>query len=162
MGSLRFSLFVMTAAATSVYSEWRRLEVVTLSGWQYRSFLTSVPSQEEQLATFHRQDTIVKIPEPGEEAEAGPWTAETEKDSIKKVRGTATPWPHCPPQVSTVLHGKASLDLRFHQWVKRAPPPVAGHLPGGPLGSCLIGIKGEFVRLDFWRSERDKEGEWGL
>ena len=42
------------------------------------------PSQEDKLATIHRQDTNVKIPEHG--GDASLWTTEAEKDFIKRVK----------------------------------------------------------------------------
>lgn len=45
------------------------------------------PFQEDQLATLHSQDTTVKIPKPGDEAEVLLWTTETENDHIRRVRG---------------------------------------------------------------------------
>lgn len=54
------------------------------------------PSQEHQLTTTHRQDTILKNSEPGGEAEAPLWTTETEKDHIERL----------------------SLGLWFPQWEK--------------------------------------------
>ena len=48
------------------------------------------PSQEDQLANIHSQETIVKIPEPSGEDEATPWNTETEKDVNRRVKGVAT------------------------------------------------------------------------
>lgn len=49
-------------------------------------FLTSVSLTRRPLATIHRQDTVMKIPEPEDEAEAHFWTTETRKDYIRRVR----------------------------------------------------------------------------
>ena len=42
------------------------------------------PSQEDQLASAHRQDTTEKIPERSGKAEAPPWTTEAEKDHVRR------------------------------------------------------------------------------
>lgn len=44
------------------------------------------PSQKDQLATMHRQHTIVKIPDPEGEAETSLWTTETKKYHIRRGR----------------------------------------------------------------------------
>lgn len=42
------------------------------------------PSQEDQLASAHRQDTTEKIPECSGKAEAPPWATETEKNHVRR------------------------------------------------------------------------------
>lgn len=54
------------------------------SRWQHRSFPISVPPTRRPMATIHREDTTMKIPEQGDEAEAPPRTTETEKDHIQR------------------------------------------------------------------------------
>lgn len=51
---------------------------------QQRLFLTMSPSREDQQATMHRQDTIVKIPESRCVAEASPWTTETKRIELEE------------------------------------------------------------------------------
>lgn len=41
-------------------------------------------SAEDQIATIHRQDTIVKIPEPGGQAKAPPWLRRTALEGKEK------------------------------------------------------------------------------
>ena len=43
------------------------------SRWWHRLFPIQSSTAEDQIATIHRQDTIVKIPEPGGQAKAPPW-----------------------------------------------------------------------------------------
>lgn len=47
--------------------------------WRHRTFLSSLPSQEEPLTAVLGEDTTDKVLEPGGEAEAPPCTTETEK-----------------------------------------------------------------------------------
>lgn len=41
-------------------------------------------SLDQLVIMIHRQDSTVKIPEPGTEAEALAWTIETDKDCIRE------------------------------------------------------------------------------
>lgn len=59
------------------------------SQWQRRSFRLQSHLQEDPLATVQRQDSILKIPEPGVRLTT-PQTPETEKDHIRKARGATT------------------------------------------------------------------------
>lgn len=73
------------------------MKQVTSLRWQPKSFPILPPSPENELATIDKQDTSVKIPEPGHESEASLWTAEIKKNFIRQEhRGTAVLCLHGP------------------------------------------------------------------
>lgn len=136
---------------------------MTSSRWQHRSFGFQSLSQEDKLATIHRQDTTVRIPEPG--GEAGP---QTEKDYNRRVTGVATLLAHGPSLRSgRTLHQADHPQpppgaYCFSSGKKRDPkrditsPSTAGCFPGGLFKSNLMGITGEIAA--FGGSDRDREG----
>lgn len=72
------------------------------------------PSQEDQLTALHRQDTTVKIPEPGSEAEALPWTTEPEKNSPRRARWAVSLWLyHSSSRLTQCRTDRAPLGLQF-------------------------------------------------
>lgn len=45
------------------------------------------PSQKEQLATLHREDSFVKIPELRSEVKTISWTTNVGKNHVRRVKG---------------------------------------------------------------------------
>ena len=120
------------------------------SRWQHGSFLTT---EEDQLATVHRRDMIMKMPE-HRWGEIAPWTTEIKKDPIIRVMGRTTLWLHCPsPGKHKATPERARLGLQFLQWGRNIPkwastsPNVAGCFPGCPLWSHSSRITGELCRV---------------
>ena len=125
---------------------------VMSSRWQHRFFPLQSLSKEDQPATIHRQDTNVKIPEHQGEAEAHPWTTETEKNKIRRVRGTATLWLHCPSPRRAYLHtDRGLLEAVISSEGRREPkvdiqlPQHCGLLPWRPTQVLLHRDHGESV-----------------
>ena len=125
--------------------------------------------QEDQLTTIHRQDTIVKIPEHRGKAEAPSWITETKKDCIRRVRGVATLWWHCPSPRLEHRHIKmAPLHLWFPQLEKESPkqtsssPALCVTSRGAHSNLTSQGLQWECVGLDYWRSDCDEKEVQGL
>lgn len=117
-------------------------------------FWCQSPFQENQLATVHKQVTIVKIPERRCEAEALLWN--TEKDCIRSVRGMATLWlHHASSRLTQHCTNNAPLGLQFLQWEKRAQSrhPVHPELQDASwqAPSCLAS-QGPLGIREKWRS----------
>lgn len=75
-------------------------------------------SGKGKLATIHRQDSFLKIPEQRGESEASLSTTKSEKNSMRRVRGVFSLWPQPPTKVSSVLHWGDPLGLKFLLWEK--------------------------------------------
>lgn len=80
--------------------------------------LLQFPSQENQLATIHGQDTVLKIPESSGEAEALPIPDHRDWEGPYKVREAATALPLS--QAGTVSHKKSPQGPMVSPVKKRA------------------------------------------
>lgn len=122
------------------------------SRWQHRSFPISVPPTRRPMATTHREDTTVNIPEQGDEAEAPPRTTETEKGHIQRKKRGYTLTASALTQVAQHCTKRVPQGLLFLQWRKERPrwtptsPSTAGPFLGGLIQSCPVGITGEICR----------------
>lgn len=120
------------------------------------------PSQKDQLATIHRHDTIMKIPEQRGEAEAPPWTTETEKDCIRRVRRTTIPMASLLARAAAAPHREAPWGLQFPWWEKSPTwtssyPTMWVTSQKAHLGLASWGFQGESAGLDHSRSDCDRE-----
>ena len=109
----------------------------------------SSPHQEDQQPIMHGLDTIMRIPEPGGEAEESPWVTEGPREQDKRNSFTLTS--HLP-QVSTASCQEArwtcgvSSGKREHRGVSGCPS-ILEHFSGSPLGSRLARISGTIYRV---------------
>ena len=71
-------------------NEWHHQDGDTDYSWLH------FPSQEQQLTSIEGQDTTERILEHENEADTlPPIPQRSRKNSIRKVEGAATHWPHC-------------------------------------------------------------------